>query len=224
MKILKNNQNSSLVRKSNIARSAKANSSTGFTLVEILVSVLILSLIIVSISVFQKDVFSLNFTLQGSLNAQIDARHIIKVMVTELREASPSALGAYPIALATPTAVTFYSDVDNDGVKDRVRYFVSGSTVRRGVLAPSGNPITYVDVNEKLTTIVSGFVSSSTLPLFQYYPANYNGASAPLADPADVPSIRLVKITVIIDTDPTHSPAQTIVTSQVNLRNLKDNL
>jgi prepilin-type N-terminal cleavage/methylation domain-containing protein len=196
----------------------------GFTLVELLLSVLVISVIAVTVGTFQKDVFSLNYSLQGSLNAQLDARHVVKIMVTELRKASPSALGAYPVALASSTAITFYSDVDNNGVKDKVRYFVSGSTVRKGVVAPTGNPLVYNDANEKLTTIITGFVSSSTLPLFQYYPSSYTGTTSPLTLPIDVLALRLVKITVIIDKDPAHSPAMIVVTSQVNLRNLKDNL
>src|SRR3989344_5539756 len=126
------------------------NSKKGFTIIETIISVFILSLIVVSAATFQKDVFSLNFSLQNSLNAQLDARHVVKIMVAELRKASPSALGAYPIALASSTAITFYSDVDSDGVKDRVRYFLSGSTIKRGVLAPSGSPLAYVDANEEL--------------------------------------------------------------------------
>ena len=204
--------------------SKKSNFTYGFTIIEVIISVFILSLIVVSAATFQRDVFSLNFFLQGSLNAQLDARHVVKIMVAELRKASPSALGAYPIALASSTAITFYSDVDSDGVKDRVRYFLSGSTIKRGVLAPSGSPLAYVDANEELTILISGFVSSSTLPLFQYYGATYTGASPPLSLPVDTSSVRLVKITVIIDTDPVHSPAPIMVTSQVNLRNLKDNL
>ncbi|OHA92607.1 MAG: hypothetical protein A3H52_01985 [Candidatus Zambryskibacteria bacterium RIFCSPLOWO2_02_FULL_39_26] len=204
--------------------SKKSNFTDGFTIIEVIISVFILSLIVVSAATFQRDVFSLNFFLQGSLNAQLDARHVVKIMVAELRKASPSALGAYPIALASSTAITFYSDVDSDGVKDRVRYFLSGSTIKRGVLAPSGSPLAYVDANEELTILISGFVSSSTLPLFQYYGATYTGASPPLSLPVDTSSVRLIKITVIIDTDPVHSPAPIIVTSQVNLRNLKDNL
>src|SRR3989344_896826 len=100
--------------------SKKSNFTDGFTIIEVIISVFILSLIVVSAATFQRDVFSLNFFLQGSLNAQLDARHVVKIMVAELRKASPSALGAYPIALASSTAITFYSD----GVKDRVRYLL----------------------------------------------------------------------------------------------------
>ncbi len=201
-----------------------ANFTTGFTLVEILISVAILSMLSLIISTFQKDVFSLNFSLQGSLNAQIDARHVLKVMVTELREVGPSAVGAYSIELASSTGVTFYSDVDNNGLKDKVRYFLSGTEVKRGITAPSGSPLTYNSANEKLSTVISGFVASSTRPLFEYYPSTYTGSTPPMSYPIDIQSIRFVKITVIIDKDPNRSPAEMIVSSQVNLRNLKDNL
>jgi prepilin-type N-terminal cleavage/methylation domain-containing protein len=202
----------------------KISFKTGVTLVEILISVAILSMLTLIASTFQKDVFSLNFSLQGSLNAQIDARHVVKVIVTELREVGPSAVGAYSIELASSTGVTFYSDVNNDGLKDKVRYFLSGTEIKRGVTSPSGSPLTYNSANEKLSTIVSSFVASSTRPLFQYYPSTYTGNTPPMSYPIDIQSIRFVKVTVIIDKDPNRSPSAMIVSSQVNLRNLKDNL
>ncbi len=197
---------------------------SGFTLAELLISIAIIGLFTVTATTFQKDIFALNTVLQGNLNAQLDARHLVKVIVTELRKAGPSALGAYPVAIASSTGITFYSDVTNDGVRDKVRYFVSGNTVRRGVISPTGSPFTYVDANEKLTTIISGFVSSSTAPLFQYFTSSYAGTSSAMTIPIDIPSLRLVKVTVIIDKDPIRAPSIIVVTSQVSLRNLKDNL
>lgn len=196
----------------------------GFTIIEVLVSVFIFSVVTYAVTTFQRDVFSLNYSLQGSLSAQLDARHLVKVMITELRKAEPSALGAYPIASASSTAITFFSDIDGNGTTERVRYFVSGSEVRKGVIVPTGNPAVYNVGSETISTLISGFVSSSTLPLFQYYPSTYTGTTSPLTNPVDIPSIRLVKVTVIIDKDPNKSPVLITVTSQVNLRNLKDNL
>jgi hypothetical protein len=186
--------------------------------------VAIISLLTVTVSTFQKDVFSLNYSLQGGLNAQIDARHVVKVVVTELREVGPSALGGYSIDLASSTGITFYSDINNDGLKDRVRYFLSGREVKRGVTSPTGNPLVYNSANEQLTTLISDFVASSTRPLFQYYTDTYTGNTPPMTYPIDIQSIRFVKVTVIIDKDPNRSPGEMVVSSQVNLRNLKDNL
>lgn len=200
------------------------NLVSGFTLVEILMSVAILSILVLIASTFQKDVFSLNSSLQSGLNAQIDARHVLKVMITELREIGPSALGAYPIETASSTGITFYSDIDNNGVKDKIRYFLDGRDIKRGVIVPSGNPVVYDGLNEKLTTLISDFMASSTRPLFEYYTSSYTGNSPPMPYPIDIQLIRLIKITAIIDKDPNRSPGELIISSQVNLRNLKDNL
>ncbi len=202
----------------------KKNFTKGFSTTELLISLGIIALIFGGIANLQRDAFTLNFSLQGSLNAQLDARRLMKVMIAELRKTMPSATGSYPIESPSTTSVIFYSDVDSNGSVDRVRYFLSGSTIRKGVVAPSGSPLSYNLANEVVTTLINNVVSSSTLPVFQYYPATYSGTSLPLPSPVDVPSIRLIKITVIIDNDPNKSPTQIIVTSSVSLRNLKDNL
>ena len=127
----------------------KTYNKKGFTLVELLISIFIISVLTVSVNTFAKDIFSLNSTLSGGMSAQLDARHLIKVMVSELRKTAPSSLGGYPISLANSTAVTFYSDVNNDGLQDKVRYFVSGKDLKKGVVVPTGSPLVYVDSNEK---------------------------------------------------------------------------
>ncbi len=200
------------------------NRASAFTLVELLISVGIITLMTVTISTFQKDVFSLNTHLQSSLNAQLNGRHLIKVMVAELRKTSQSSLGSFPIELASSTGMTFYTDVDNNGSIDKVRYFLSGKTIKKGVIIPTGNPLSYNAGSETLTTLIDYVLASSTLPIFQYYPSSYTGTTSPLSMPVDVSAIRLIKITLIIDTDPNRSPIPIIVTSSVSIRNLKDNL
>ncbi len=200
------------------------NKKRGFTLIELLISIFIISLLTVTIGTFQKDVFSLNKTLQGDLNAQMDSEHVVKIMITELRTTSPSSLGAYPIALASPTAITFYSDLNGDGLKEKIRYYLSGNSVKRGIIIPTGNPLIYNDATEKTSILISNFVASSTLPLFQYYTSSYNGTGNPLGSPVNISLIRLVKVTAIIDSDPNRSPGPLVITSEVSLRNLKDNL
>jgi len=45
-----------------------------------------------------------------------------------------------------------------------------------------------------------------------------------LGSPVDVSSVRLVKMNITIDRDPNRSPTPINVTTQVVIRNLKDNL
>lgn len=195
----------------------------GITLAELVISVAILSVLAYTISIFQRDIFSLNFSAQNSLSAQLDARHVLKQMIAELREASPSSLGGYPIALASTSALTFYTDTNNDGIKERIRYFMSGTTLRRGQLTPTGSPLVYVEANEKLTSVISN-VANATTSIFTYYPSTFVGTTSPLTQPVTIANIRMIKITVVIEKDPNKSPVPLIVTTAVALRNLKDNL
>lgn len=196
----------------------------GVTLVELVVSAAILGLIAYTMGIFQRDIFSLNFSAQNNLSAQLDARHVLKQMVAELREASPSSLGGYPITVASTSVLTFYTDTNNDGIKERVRYFVSGTTLRRGHLTPTGTPLVYVDANEKLTSMVSNIANSATTTLFTYYPSTFAGTSTPLSQPVTIANIRMIKINVVIEKDANKSPTPIVVTTMVVLRNLKDNL
>lgn len=200
------------------------NLTKGFTVVELLISIAILVGVSWTASIFERDVFSLNGTLQDSLNAQLDGRNLVKTMVAELRKTTESSVGSYPVDTAATSSIAFYSDIDNDGLIEKVRYFLNGNVIKKGVIKPTGSPLTYNPANETLSTLVNSVVSSSTLPIFQYYPETYTGTSSPLSIPVDVSQVRLVKITVIIDKNPNRSPTQIIETSNATLRNLKDNL
>jgi len=201
-----------------------SQSERGFTLGELLISIFILSILTITVTSFQRDIFILNRTIDNNLTAQLEVRRITKVMVAELRKSSVSSVGGYPISVASTSEIVFFSDITSDGLKERVRYFLDNTKLKKGVTSPSGNPLVYNLGNESITTLISDVRASSTQPIFQYFNEDYSGSSLPLSFPVNIPDIRLVKITVIIDRDPVLPPAEIIGTSQVNLRNLKDNL
>ncbi len=202
----------------------KEKYNKGFTLTELTVSLAIFSLLSIGISSYQRNVFYFNSTIQGGLRAQLEARQVVKTMVSELRKTTTSSTGSFAIESATSTSLVFYTDINSDGKIERVRYFLSGSILKKGVVVPSGTPYTYNLGSEIVTNLISNMVSSSTLPVFQYYPSSYDGTTQPLSYPININSVRLVRVNVIIDTDPNRSPTPMIVTSSVSLRNLKDNL
>ena len=172
------------------------------TIIEILVAVGILGLIMVSIGSFQTDIFNYNKFSEDSLSGIQDARSILRVMVKELRSTSPSS----------------------DGLKEKIRYFIENKTLKRGSIKPSGNPLTYNNVNEKFSTLAYNIVSATSTALFEFFDDNYAGTSTPLIYPISVTDIQLVRINLLIDADPIKLPELKTYTSQVSLRNLKDNL
>jgi len=196
----------------------------GVTLIELIVAVAVTTLLLTGIYQINTKIFSIGGYLTTSLEEQGQIRKALKEMVPEIRSASQSSTGSYPIALASSSALTFYSDVDEDGTRERLRYFISTSTLWRGYLRATGSPATYDSSLEVVTAIVRNVVSSTTAPLFQYYDKNFTGTSTALVQPVDPLIIRLIKITIIADANPSKPPPAHTGTTQVVIRNLKDNL
>lgn len=196
---------------------------SGFSVVEVLVGMFILTLIGFAIYSFQKDIFSLNRIILDNLTAQDEARRAIKSMSAEIRTASPSNLGAYALSQTATSSLTFYSNIDSDSFKERVRYFVDGTTLKKGVIKPSGSPLTYNPANETISELIHD-VANAAASTFNYYDTDYDGTTQSLAEPIDVSMIRLIKITIVIDRDPQAPPGPITFTTQVSMRNLKDNL
>lgn len=199
------------------------NSKQGFTIIEILVSIFILTLIGLAVSSFAKDIFSLNRITSDSLTAQDETRRALKTMSAEIRTASPSSLGAYALAQSATSSFIFYSNIDEDSLKERVRYFLDGTTLKKGIIKPSGVPLTYNPVNEVISELTHN-VANATTSIFSYYDKNYDGTTQPLVEPIDIATVRLVKITIMIDKDPQMPPGPMTLTTQISMRNLKDNL
>lgn len=201
----------------------RINQSKAFTVVETLVSIGIVVALALVISAFERDIFALNSSLQNNLTAQLDARKVLRTAIAELRSASPSSLGAYPLAQAATSSIIFYSNIDSDAPKERLRYFLQGTTLVRGVIQPTGVPIVYNSSSEAFDTVIRNVIATTT-PIFEYFDKNFYGTTTPLIQPVDPLAVRLVRITVVIDRDPNRSPTLITVSTQGTLRNLKDNL
>lgn len=195
--------------------------SRGFTLIEISVATAVMAGLFVLGWGLSRSVLSFNGSAYDSLSAQADVLKVLNSWTGVIRSAQPSENGAYALATAATGTFTFYSDYDDDGTVERVRYYLSGTRLRRGVIEPTGSPAAYVAANEVSSDQVRDVVGSATA-VFQYYGAAYDGTQAPLAQPVAVGDVRLVKMTVTIDRDPRLPPGPVQVTTQVSLRNLKD--
>jgi len=185
----------------------------GVTLIELLVVVGILILIFAAVVEFQVEIFQSGGTASESLTRNQDARSILRIMVRELRSAKTSSNGAYPIAEAATSSVTFYSDADGDGLQERIRYFIASSTLMKGTLHPAGNPLSYNPAQETFSILANNITATST-DLFEYF-GQVTGTSTALVQPVNVADIRLIRMHVVVG----HA-----YTSAVTLRNLKSDL
>jgi hypothetical protein len=198
--------------------------NTGFTIREIMTVLLITVLVAEVALILFKKTISLNEVLLKNLNAQSEIRNSFKTIASEIRSASPSSAGAYPMVEVSTSSLIFFSEIDHDNLKERIRYFLSANILKKGVIKPSGNPLVYNVANEKITDLIHNIAISTSTPIFNYFDATYDGTSAPLANPVNILSVRLIKISIIIDHDPLNPPAPQYFSTQVSMRNLKDNL
>lgn len=198
----------------------------GFSFLEFVLAISMALIVIFIVTLFAKDMLAFNSSAQASLSAQLESRKILKSLVSQLRSASPSAVGAYSIETAATNTIIFFADVNEDGDADRVRFFLDhpSRTIQRGIVLASGAPPSYNLGSETLTTMINDVSNGTSTALFTYYDTYYAGTSSPLALPINITLIRMVGVTVHIDDDPTRMPATLIFTSKASLRNLKDNL
>lgn len=195
----------------------------GITLLEVMIAVALFTVAAVMVAGYVIQGYQASrFAMQQS-DAINHARKSVDAMVREIREATFSDLGNFPIVAAGSQAFTFYSDIDVDTVAERVRYFLEGSDFKKGVIEPTGVPLTYPPANEIVITL-SPYVRNGVEPIFYYYDGNYAGTSTALFTPTDPNLVKLMELRLRVNVDPTTAPEEFTLKSFIQIRNLKDNL
>lgn len=197
----------------------------GISLIEVLVGISMFALLLVGItalylsSVREKDI------VFEQLLTQSEGRRAVQNFINDVRRATYSSIGAYPLQTAGTSTIIFYSDIDADTYRERIRYFVATGTLKRGVTRATGSPLTYVTSTEVITEMAHSIVTSPTGSIFYYYDQNYTGGatSTPLTQPVNVSTVRLVEIRLTIERDPFKSPVPLYVQTKTEIRNLKSN-
>jgi len=192
----------------------------GFSLIEIMVVLTIMTILIFAVSDFLIRGFKSNVFGYEQDEAVNSARKAANKIAKELREAMTSATGTYMLNTVATNTIIFFADIDNNTSADRIRYYIENTDLKRGITTPTGTPLSYNLANEK-TSVVANYLNNKTLPIFTYYDAS----STLIANPtANVSKIRLVHILMKINVTPERAPADFFYETDVQIRNLKDNL
>lgn len=197
--------------------SQRTHNTKGMTLLEVVVFVGLLVFILIGI------IGALRFTYQGQrfafeqADATRSARAGIERAVRDLREASYADDGAYPIEALTTTSAIFFSDYDNDGKIERIRYFLDGTNLKRGIVDSAGDPPTYSAGTEVVSTISDNVRNEAVgVPLFTYY----DSTGAELADLAEVDELAFVLVRLVVNVHPERAPIDYELRSSAALRNV----
>ena len=194
----------------------------GMTLIEVLIVMAIMSGIVFVVAMFGLDISDFGIFLGDTFTAQQEIQLTLTAMATEIRSMGPSENGSYAIESAASNSFTFYSDVDGDDVFERVRYFIVGNTLRRGIIEPTGNPATYSTFAETTRDLVHDLVVTASPSMFIYFDGNYDGSQNDLPIPVNIALIRLVKVSIVSDRTPNDQEARIGFSMTTVIRNLKD--
>ncbi len=145
------------------------------------------------------------------------AQRGLESTVRTIREAAFSSQGAFPIVSVAPHDFVFYADVDADPLIERVHYYLSGTTLMRGVLDPTGTPPDYVGVES--VEVVADYVRNLSVgtSTFRYYDSL--GAEVASSTTAYT-AVRFVKVTLGVNVNLATLPSQLSLYSSAALRNL----
>ncbi len=196
-------------------RTRVVRKENGFSLVEIIAAVAISSLVTLMLGELIVQGYK-NYRVTADQTTQVAiARRTQDTIVKELREAIVSDKGDYPLIKTETNRLEFYSDIDRDDARERLRYWRENNLLKRGTTEPVGDPPNYRDADE-VVRIIAQYLTSAD-PIFRYY----KNDGIELTPPLDVTAVILVGINFAIDVAPGQLPRGTTVNTVVELRNIK---
>jgi type II secretory pathway component PulJ len=204
-----------------IAHNKKRISTSGFTLVETIVVIVIYTFVMFaimqSIVVFYRyNAYSMAQSYQVN-----HARRGMDVLIRDIREMTYADDGTFPLAVMEDNRIGFYSDIDRDDSVEYVEYELASTTLEKRIYGATGNPPVYGTTPEEMH-ILSEYVQNlnQSTSTFYYYDTNGN----PATGTSTVTDIVYVAAQLIINIDPVRDPGEFMLKSSAALRNLKENL
>ncbi len=193
----------------------------GFSLFEVVLAIGIASIVVVVAVRFGAVLSSFGTAIGNQTQTGQEAILGFQVFTTDIRAMNVSSLGAYPLESTATSSLIFYSDVDQDGLFERVRYFFGTSTLQRGIIKPTGNPFVYATSSEIVTTAIQRVAVSKSI--FDYFDSSYTGSQNPLTSPIDTLAVRIIRPTIVITVGTATSSRQMTFMQTITIRNLRSN-
>lgn len=199
---------------------------SGLTLVEMLVALFIMSAGMIGFMLLLSSTWKSNKFIVETGISSIKVNRASAELINNLRKVRQADNGDYPVEAGDDFDVQVYLDIDNDGVTERVHYWLDqvNDRLMRGIREPSAsNPPTYAAGDGTTSVIADYIVNDAAQPLFYYYNENYPGDTVnnPISTPIAVQDVRLIRILIRVNIDPIKAPNNINVESFVDLRNLE---
>lgn len=197
---------------------------SGFSLVEVMIVQFTLVILLASVYWLWNTILQASSQSQQGMRFMSEMTSDLRVMTDHIREARDGEDGAYPLFLAEDDEVGIYVDIDGDLNTERVRYFLDGAELKRGVVTASGDPPTY-NLDNEVITVVGVNIRNGVEPVFYYYNQAWPGDTVnnPLTLGNRLLHTRYVEALLRVGLDDDLGGKQETLSTSVQLRNLKEN-
>jgi prepilin-type N-terminal cleavage/methylation domain-containing protein len=206
-------------------KAMKIQTRKGMTMIEMLVAIAVMLIAMQGMTYLFVTSWDTNKSVIETGLASATASRTVNQTIIQLRAIKQGDNGDYPIEEADDFDLTIYTDIDDDGVTERVHYYLdlAADEFKRGISDPNNTvPVTYPNGDTTTTTLAEFIVNENNDPVFSYYNDDYpsDTVNNPLATPASLGSVQLIKIKLRVNIDPVHAPENINIESFVDLRNM----
>lgn len=196
------------------------NIKKGISLIETIVTIGIFTLIMavmVSSLIFFYRANAFNIEQAFAVSS---GRRGVEQMVQFIREATFAEDGSFPIAEIGTSTITFYSDIDLDNSVERVKFILSGSDFFKEVTNASGDPLSYAPTPDSVSTISDNVRNNlENTDIFEYF----DSSGTQIGDFSEITEVAFIRVTLIVNINPTRLPNEFTLRSSATLRNLRVN-
>lgn len=190
----------------------------GFTLIEVVVAVAIFTVLMLAVNMLFVSLYRQQGTSAAMIKRTQDMNYLLSTMSRELRESNRGENGNFFIAQAASSTIVFYSDLDDDGLTEKISYALAGTNLKKTVTEPGSGSL-YAGAGT--VTVVCSEVQNGTTPIFTYYSKSYTGSQAPMILPVSALDVSLVGISFTVNTLSQNKSYPLHVETKVQLRNLQ---
>jgi len=195
------------------------HNKSGFTLIELIIAVAILAIITVAISLLFINLYKEQASDVARIKRIDTASKTIEMMSGEIRKMNRAENGIFPLEVVQEQALVFYSDVDNDGLTERIEYSLNGTALERKLIEP-GDSLDYSGT--ETIAVIAGGIRNGTEPIFKYYDENYTGSEDPMSEPISVTSVKIIEIILDINADEKYLSSPLRMETKIHPRNLRN--
>jgi len=155
--------------------------------------------------------------------ARQNGRIAVSKITKETREAQSPSDDEYGISIAGKNELQFYADINSNPGPERIHYYLSGNQLIRGELNPSTTEEPWDYSGSEQTEVVAEYIrNNASSPIFKYYDKNGSELTGLPMSLADRRKVSLIETIILVDVDTGEKPDQTEISSEGQLRNLRE--